>query len=195
MIQVLIVAVLLAAAGWLAWRIRTNLRRVREEARAREAAFLQELADARRAGVQRPPLATGKPLPPESPPTGSGASSPPALPPSKGPLPYLAGHQAKAFALLKAGVPGHEIFPRASLRSLLGAHALGKDLTLDFVICTPALRPIAVVDLITQEDMAPVVALKSERLAAAGLRYVRWEAAALPPVDRVAELLGLPPGG
>lgn len=181
---------LLGFIGWLVFRARGRLRRAEDEARAREAAFLQDLAQARSEVPARPaagraaaPGGAAVPASPE-PVTGGGAgvSGP-------GGVAYLSAESARTFRLLRTALPDHEIFPRASLRRILGPLAPGKDLKVDFVVCSAEFHPVAVVDLAGPEDMPPVVALKSERLAAAGVTYARWDGQALPAVGSVAESL------
>lgn len=184
----------LALAGFVAWmilRARRRLRQATQEAAEREAAFLQDLAAA---GVQRPggPLPAGLPVRPAAPGPGPGPDIPPAPAPNRslgGGLAYLSAESGRTFRLLKTALPDHEIFPRASLRRILGPHAPGKDLKVDFVVCSADFHPLAVVDLMGPEDLPPVIALKTERLAAAGVTYVRWEGQALPEVAQVPEIL------
>jgi hypothetical protein len=181
--------VAIALAGFIAWtllRARRRLREASSEAAAREAAFLQDLASA---GVARPaeptradppagPVAVPEPAPGPAPKPGRG-----------GGLAYLSAEGGRAFRLLRTALPDHEVFPRASLRRILGPLAPGKDLRVDFVVCSADFRPVAVVDLVGAEDLPPVVALKSERLAAAGVAYARWDGQALPSPARAAEIL------
>lgn len=193
MVQILIFMVILGALGWLGWRSWANVRRAREAAKAREEAFLRALASGQ-SGEPKLPFELPGDRPSLTPLQGAPAPINRGDSAGGGLAPYLVGAHAKAFGRLKATLPNHEIFPRASLRMVLGPHAVGKDLGLDFVICSPSLRPVAVVDLVTGEDLPPVVALKTERLAAAGLRYIRWDAEALPSVEEAAEGLGGRPG-
>lgn len=182
----------LALAGFIAWmifRARRRLRQATQEAAEREAAFLQDLAVAR-ARSPGDEVPAGQPLRP--------AALVPAPDIPRGPVPnrgrggglaYLSAESGRTFRLLRAALPDHEVFPRASLRRILGPHAPGKDLKVDFVVCSADFHPVAVVDLVGPEDLPPVIALKAERLAAAGVTYVRWEGQALPGAAQVPEIL------
>lgn len=172
---------------WLILRARSKLRRGAEEARARETAFLNDLAAA-----PKPPPDPVRAAPPAGT-AGLGVAArvvpPAAATLAAGPGAYLPAPAAGVFRLLRAALPGHEIFPGGSLRRVLGPLAPGKDLPVDFVVCTADLRPVAVVDLAAPDDLPPVVTLKAERLASAGLAYARWDGAALPAAAEVATLL------
>lgn len=190
--------VAIALAGFIAWallRARRRMRQASAEAAAREAAFLQDLAAA---GVRRPvePARSGPAARPAAPVAAPEHSPGPAPQPGRGGgLAYLSAEGGRTFRLLRTALPEHEVFPRASLRRILGPLAPGKDLGVDFVVCSADFRPVAVVDLVSAEDLPPVVALKSERLAAAGVAYARWDGQALPSPARAAEiLLGSPTG-
>jgi len=187
MVSFLLAVGLIGFVGWLILRARGRLRRATDEARAREAAFLQDLAAAQ-AGVRPPPVPTGPASPPPT--SGPPLAAPAGTSTAAGGATYLAAEAARTFRLLKAALPDHEVFPRASLRRILGPHAPGKDLEVDFVVCSADFHPVAVVDLVGPDDLPPVVALKSERLAAAGVAYFRWDGQALPSATRVAEILG-----
>jgi len=177
--SLLMVAGLACVIGWLVLRVRKKLRRAGDEARDREAAFIENVGlapeTASRAVSPVPRLTVPQPAKRDS-----GVTSTPVGA-------YLSAPSAVAFRLLKTALPGHEIFPRASLRRILGPLAPAKDLTVDFVVCAADFRPVAVVDLVAPDDLPPVVALKAERLAAAGLAYARWDGQALPDVAGVAE--------
>jgi hypothetical protein len=173
--------------GWLILRVRNKLQRAAEEARAREAAFVDALGSARLQASPPAPAparasAVAAPVVP-SPPALVGAGAGGAL------RAYLSDNGAQAFWLLKAALPEHEIFPRGSLQGVLGPLAPGKDLKVDFVVCSADFRPVAVVDLVATDDLPPVVTLKAERLMAVGIAYVRWDGQALPSAAQVAEMV------
>ena len=181
MVSFLLLGAVVGFVGWLILRARNKLRRAAEEARAREAAFVDALGSAR---LQAPP-----PAPVRAPAVGAPAVPAPAAFVGAGVGAYLSGNGAQAFGLLKAALPEHEIFARGSLQGVLGPLAPGKDLKVDFVVCAADFRPVAVVDLVTPDDLPPVVTLKAERLMSAGIAYVRWDGQALPTATQVADSL------
>lgn len=185
MVSVLLVVSVIAVVVWLLLRARSKLHQASEDARARELAFMENLGRQQERAPQGAPAALAPaalvPLP-------ASASAVGAAPAGT----YLSEPSARAFRLLKSALPGHEIFPRGSLRRVLGPLAPGKDLKVDFVLCSADLRPVAVVDLAAPDDLAPVIALKAERLAAAGVAYARWDADALPSANEVARMLRQP---
>lgn len=185
MVSFLVVAGVVGVVGWLVLRARGKFRRAAEEARAREAEFLQHLAVLGNPPAEEPPSV--KPAVASV----DGAQPVASRVTTAGRVGYLSMEHGRAYRLLRVALPDHDVFPRASLRRILGPLAPGKDLRVDFVICAGEFRPVAVVDLIGAEDLPPVVALKSERLAAAGVGYARWDGQSLPSPEEVAtSLLG-----
>jgi hypothetical protein len=184
MMSFLLTAGILALFGWLILRVRSKLRQAREAALAREAAFLGDLGGAQ-ARVS-PAASTARR-------TTEGAGLPRGTAGAAAGVrlaaAYLSPAAGGALRHLRAALPEHEIFPRASLQRILGPLAPGKDLEVDFLVCDLSFRPVAVVDLMGPEDLPPVVALKAERLAAAGVAYARWDGGALPEAAAVAAAL------
>lgn len=185
MVSVLLGVGVVAVVIWLLLRARNKLRQASEQARARELAFMEGLG---RQQERVPPAAPAALAPAPLALSPASASAAAAAPSGA----YLSEPSARAFRLLKSALPGHEIFPRGSLRRVLGPLAPGKDLEVDFVLCSADLRPVAVVDLVAPDDLAPVIVLKAERLAAAGVAYARWNADALPSADEVVQVLRKP---
>jgi hypothetical protein len=182
MMSFLLMVGVIGFVGWLLWRARNKLRRTEEEARARETAFVQNLGlSSERASQAAPVALVAAPMAPVAVAAASAGATPAGA--------YLSAQNARAFRLLKTALPQHEIFPRGSLRRILGPLAPGKDLKVDFVVCSAEFRPVAVVDLVAPDDLPPVVALKTERLAAAGVAYARWDGQDLPSAASVAETL------
>jgi hypothetical protein len=186
----------LMVAGWLLLRAFRRHAAAKAEAQAREAAFVQALtAGVGGSGTGKPPSA-GQPRAPVAPGNTrqalKPAPQPPAAPPpapADGPVAYLDADGRAVFSALRAALPKHEVFPCASLQRVVGTQALGKDLPLDFVVCDAALAVLAAVDLERADDLPPVVGLKTERLRAAGVRYVRLPAQAMPAAERLRSVV------
>ncbi|MCZ4306512.1 DUF2726 domain-containing protein [Zoogloeaceae bacterium G21618-S1] len=102
---------------------------------------------------------------------------------------YLDAVRATAYRRLRAALPAHEVFPRASLRRAAGLEAIEKDALLDFVVCTSALVPVAAVDLVRGERALSADAVKRETLERAGVRYARWQHDALPDSETIVRWL------
>ncbi|MBT0961450.1 DUF2726 domain-containing protein [Denitromonas iodatirespirans] len=176
---------------WLALLVQRRRREQRDAEQAREMAFL--LAHGDLPGVA--------PAADRSVPTPISAERPAAeraVPRQDRPepanaaerrLPYLNTAQAAAFRRLVDALPGHVIFPRGSLRRAAGLAAIERDARLDFVICTPALLPVAAVDLDREGASAPVDAFKRDTLRQAGVRYAVWRRDALPDAAAIAAWL------
>lgn len=177
---------------WLALLVRRRRRDHMEAEQAREMAFLMENAGPGRDAVggagpnassavtplARPDEdADGTAARPVAVHTGRAAGAPRR--------PYLDGVPLAAFQRLKAALPQHEIFPRGSLRRAAGLDAIDKDMLLDFVICTPALAPVAVVDL-ARGPAKRIDSVKRDTLRQAGVRYACWQRDALPEAAQIA---------
>lgn len=129
------------------------------------------------------------------------------------PVPARAGYARRArtldpaqtvlYYLLKNSLPDHEVMPQVGLVSVL---ELPVDITgsereqrlsglarhtVDFVICSKALQPVAVIDLPLQEPVAltPVQDFKTRCLAEAGVRYLRLSRKTLPKRETVRALV------
>ncbi len=181
--SIMMVVVVLGVGFWLALRARNSLKRQQEDAAEREKAFLATLASA----PSEPSPIGG---------SGEGLARGPAVRQTAlaSPIPqqgvsYLSTEAGLVFRMLKSACPADEVFPRGSLRRILGPAALGKDIRVDFVVCTPDFKPKAVVDIARPDDLPAVIALKKERLAAAGVSYGRWDPAALPGVEELGAFL------
>ncbi|MCB1952067.1 MAG: DUF2726 domain-containing protein [Zoogloeaceae bacterium] len=180
------------AIAWLGFLVRRRRREHKESEQAREMAFLLahgELPGGALAGdnVLKRQASDGESLQGAAPqPTPS--VTPVAVPAGARPA-YLDVVRATAYRRLRAALPSHEVFPRASLRRAAGLESIEKDALLDFVVCTSALVPVAAVDLVRGERASPADAIKRETLERAGVRYARWRHDALPDSETIATWL------
>lgn len=108
---------------------------------------------------------------------------------------FLTQPETLAYYLLKTGLPGYEIFPRIDIASVLAApeaatgHSLDQPrravrYDIDFVVCDKNMRVVAAVRL----DGRPAGTdgeWAEGRLAAAGIRMVKLDPAALPRREQV----------
>ncbi len=170
-----LIAVLLVFVGLIFW-LRERRAAQRDAERAREEAFLLQMASARGAASQpRAAPAPGTAIQPDADPPPADHLE--AVPERR---PYLDRRYRVVYFWLKAGLPNHEIIPRGSLRRVVGREQVGKDMLLDFLICDPALSVVAVVDLERGAADAAATRFKKELLEGAGVRYACWPADALP---------------
>src|SRR5262245_52944729 len=109
--------------------------------------------------------------------TQGGANQPPVTPATR----FLNQPETLAYYLLKAGLPGYEVFPRVSLAAVLTARtsasvvdrATGRQ-NLDFVICDKTMQVVAAVQLEGQSNTEAMAALGRE-LNSAGIRLIRFD--------------------
>ena len=187
--------VVLGAAGWglMRWRRAHDSHKAR--AAEREAAFVAMLAGARQADKPEEVRPDLSPPAVAQPPVPSAAAHPQQVPVAAGSSPagaqqaYLGPRDRLLYLSLRSALPKHEVFLQGSLQRVLGSRAPARDLPLDAVICDARLRPVAVVDLMRDDDLPPVVSLKQERLQQAGIAYWRWDAQRLPRPAEIAVLL------
>jgi hypothetical protein len=111
--------------------------------------------------------------------------------------------QALLYYLLKTTLTDHEIFPRVTLASVLESTSRAPSLagdanrrlaqhTVDFVVSDKSMHAVAVVEMMNAATHAmetEAMKLRSEWVAAAGVRYVRVEAQAMPRRDTVRALI------
>lgn len=108
------------------------------------------------------------------------------------------------YYLLKTGLPDHVVFARVTLASILeagpGLSGVARDeqtrrlaaITVDFVVADKGMRPVAVVELASNEQGSAALADRASartRLAAAGVRYVELDARTLPRKDAMRSLV------
>lgn len=179
--------VVLVFVGLFFW-IRERRARHRDAERAREEAFLMQLAGVSGAKPSNDETSPSHSAPPHAtdPAPGDVHVDAPRVAESTGALssppssPYLDNRHRVVYFWLKTGLPTHEIIPRGSLRRVVGRAQVSKDMLLDFVICDAALAVVAVVDLDRGPEGAAAARFKKELLEAAGVRYACWPASALP---------------
>ena len=116
---------------------------------------------------------------------------------------FLGEAEARVFHLLKAGVPGCEVFANVTLASVVGVpdSVTGSareqqqrrlaQYRIDFVVCDKDLRVIAAVELDSAQaaDAAGVQRFKADSLKAAGIRLVRVHPSAPPRHEDIRLLL------
>lgn len=209
---------LLGVAVWLGvivWLVITYQRRVGGRQRATDAQAERLLAELRAAkGAQAAAAAA-----PPSVNATSPAVSAPAADAISGPQwqsreRLLDPPRGLLYLLLRSGLPEHEIFANLTLADVAGVGAQWQGFEreqrarrlqqtrVDFVVCTRRLQPVAVVVLREAADAAirgaadaavvERLRFTEECLTAAGVRYVRFDPAALP---RHGELRALVLGG
>jgi hypothetical protein len=191
---------LLAVAGGVAFSIWTYRRKAAASKAASEARFEQVF----KGRAQNP----ASPQPSSSaaaPPSGSPASAkaPAAIAPT---LPastrrFLGQAESLLYYLLKAGLPGFEVFAGVSLARVVGVPGEGRDreqqvrrfsqYQLDFVICDKSMRVVAVVDMESAAGAGTAgdQSFKSDILRQAGIRVVRVNPAAPPRREQVRTLI------
>lgn len=179
--------IMVLAMVWLALLLQRRRRDHREAEQAREMAFLLAHGEvpAKTPAGRR---ATPSPAPDAADRAPSGLAATESHQAAGSPA-YLNPAQAAAFRRLAAALPDYLIFPRGSLRRAAGLATIERDVLLDFVICTPALQPVAAIDLEREGASSSADALKRETLRRAGVRYARWPRAVLPDVAAIAAWL------
>ncbi|MGH8620475.1 MAG: DUF2726 domain-containing protein [Burkholderiales bacterium] len=197
---------LLGGAVWIgviAWLIISYQRKVGGRDRERTVQVEQMLAEVRAAKGTQGAQATAAAAPSgvSAPVAAARAAPVPAAQPPAGAAPWhgrerlLDQPRSLAYLLLRTGLPEHEIFANLTLADVVGVGAQWQGLEreqhlrrlaqtrADFVICTRRLQPVAVITLReTVADAAVVERLRFTEacLAAAAVRHVSFDAAALP---------------
>jgi hypothetical protein len=115
---------------------------------------------------------------------------------------FLGRAESLIYYLLKAGLPGFEIFAGVSLARVVGAPGDGRDreqqlrrlsqYQLDFIICDKSMRVVAVIDVESAAgaEAAGDQRFKSDLLRQAGIRVVRVNPVALPRREQIRDLIG-----
>lgn len=196
---------LLAVAGGIVFAIWNYRRKAAASKAASEARFEQALK--------------GRTQPPASPQPSSSAAAPASesFAPAKAPAAiaatppaatqrFLGQAESLLYYLLKAGLPGFEVFAGVSLARVVGAPGEGRDreqqvrrlsqYQLDFVICDKSMRVVAVVDVESAAGAGTAGdrSFKSDVLRQAGIRVVRVNPAAPPRREQIRTLIsGEPP--
>lgn len=178
--------------GFALRRLRVRRQRLREAALAREAAFVASLRGDFGKAIDGDHAAASS-VPRHDPARRGRAVDEravvAALPIRGNPPAYLSSRQLSVYRLLRDAAPEVDVFVRAYLHWLVGKGAGEKALQLDFVCCDHRSQPRMVIDLIRDADEPAVCEFKRERLAAAGIVYLRWDVAVLPGRDEIARLL------
>jgi hypothetical protein len=171
-----------------AWIVRSYLQRSAEkEARDRERfANMVAITKAAVAAPRGPAPAASKP--------SSAAASPVVLPER-----FLSRPQTLLYYVLKAGLPGHEIFARISAAVVLSAPGSAQAVPelqrrlaqhdLDFVVCDKSMRVVAAIQLASAGRTGLEPDFLAQRLRAAGIKLVTLEPDALPRRDQVRSLI------
>jgi hypothetical protein len=196
---------LLAVAGGIVFAI-WNYRRKAVASKAASEARFEQMFKGR---AQTP--ASSQPSSPAAAPASesSAAVEAPAAtapPPPAATQCFLGQAESLFYYLLKAGLPGFEVFAGVSLARVVGAPGEGQDreqqlrrlyqYQLDFVICDKSMRVVAVVDVESAAgaETAGDQRFKSDILRQAGIRVVRVNPAALPRREQIRALIsGEPP--
>lgn len=183
---------LLAVAGGVGYSI-WNFRRKAAASKAASAARFEQVFK-------------GRAQPPANPqPSSSTAAPAKALAATAAtPAPaqrFLGQAESLLYYLLKAGLPGFEVFAGVSLARVVGAPGNGRDrepqarrlsqYQLDFVVCDKSMRVVAVVDLESASGAATAgdQSFKFETLRQAGIRVVRVDPAAPPRREQMRTLI------
>jgi len=196
---------LLAVAGGIVFAIWNYRRKSAASKAASEARFEQVL----KGRTQTP--ASPQPSSPAAAPARE-SSAPAEAPAATAATPpaatqrFLGQAESLLYYLLKAGLPGFEVFAGVSLARVLGVPGDGRDreqqvrrlsqYQLDFVICDKSMRVVAVVDVESAAGAGTAgdQRFKSDILMQAGIRVVRVNPAALPRREQIRALIsGEPP--
>jgi hypothetical protein len=196
---------LLAAAGLVvyafwSYRGKAAARRAASEARFEKMLKGQARPSASPQSTSPAAAAASEPSTPAKAPPASSAAQPVAA------QRFLGQAESLLYYLLKAGLPGFEVFAGVSLARVVGAPGDGRDreqqlrrlsqYQLDFVICDKSMRVVAVVEV---ESAAGAGAagdrrFKADILGQAGIRLVHVNPAALPRREQIGVLIsGEPP--
>jgi hypothetical protein len=114
---------------------------------------------------------------------------------------FLSPPQTLLYYLLKTGLPECHVFAHVALRSVLDAApgVSGSERneqtrrlawhSVDFVVCDRSLRPFAVIELARSEEPQDTAASRKSWIGSAGLRYLVFEATALPRKEALRALV------
>jgi len=194
---------LLAVGGGVVFAI-WNFRRKAAAAKAASAARFEQILRERAQipASPQPKSSAGTPA------SSASAKAPAAVagtPPAAAPLAatqrFLGQAESLLYHLLKAGLPGFEVFAGVSLARVVGAPGNEKgreqqvrrlsQYQLDFVVCDKSMRVVAVVDVESAAGAGTAgdQSVKSDILRQAGIRVVRINPAAPPRRERIQALI------
>ena len=175
------------AVAWIVWSYKQKTGDKEARSREREATLV---------GLVRTGGKTAQPPPVER------AAAAPVMALPAAPVPAVAARRDRflsppetlVYYLLRSGMPGYEVFPRASLASVLtgvpgGPARAGEPAhDLDFVVCDKSMRVIAAIQL-KGRLAEPEAARVARSLTAAGVRLVTVDPRALPKRDELGALI------
>ncbi len=191
---------LLAVAGGVAFAI-WNFRRKAAASKAASEARFEQIFKERAQNPASPQPSSGAAAPPSESSAPAKAPAAIAATPPAATLRFLGQAESLLYYLLKAGLPGFEVFAGVSLARVVGAPGNGRDreqqvrrlsqYQLDFVICDKSMRVVAVVDVESAAGAGTAgdQSFKSDILRQAGIRVVRVNPAALPRREQVRTLI------
>lgn len=196
---------LLAVAGGIVFAIWNYRRKAAASKVASEARFEQMFKGRTQTPASPQPSSPAAAPASESSASAKAPAAAPATPPAATQR-FLGQAESLLYYLLKAGLPGFEVFAGVSLARVVGAAGDGRDreqqlrrfsqYQLDFVICDKSMRVVAVVDVESAAgaETAGDLRFKSDILRQAGIRVVRVNPAALPRREQIRVLIsGEPP--
>jgi len=191
---------LLAVAGGVVFAIWNYRRKAAASKAASDARFEQMFNGRTHAPASPQPSSPAAAPANESSAPAKASAAAPATPPAATQC-FLGQAEALFYYLLKAGLPGFEVFAGVSLARVVGAPGNGRDreqqlrrlsqYQLDFVICDKSMRVVAVVDVESAAGAETVgdQRFKSDILRQAGIRVVRVNPAALPRREQIRALI------
>jgi hypothetical protein len=190
----LLILVPVAAIAYIVWDHKRKI----AERDAASAGKLQEILGTV-AQQQRGP---GAPV--VSPAAGAPLAPPPAAPLYASRERVLTPPQTLLYYLLKTGLPDHVVFARVPLACVVEAGAglspLAREgemrrlatLIVDFIVADRNMKPVAVIEIALPDQGSAAQADRDSarsRLAAAGVRYLEFDAAQLPRNDAIRTLI------
>jgi len=196
---------LLAVAGGVVFAI-WNFRRKAAASKAASAARFEQLLKERAQMPANPQPSSSAAAPARESSASANATAavvgtPPAAASPAATQRFLGQAESLLYYLLKAGLPGFEIFAGVSLARVVGTPGNGRDreqlvrrlsqYQLDFVICDKSMRVVAVVDVESAAGAATAgdQSFKSDILRQAGIRVIRINLAAPPRREQVRALI------
>ena len=191
---------LLAVAGGVVFAI-WNFRRKAAASRAASAARFEQLLKERAPAAATPQPPSSGPSAATVPSASAKATTAAAAAPPPATQRFLGQAESLLYYLLKAGLPGFEVFAGVSLARVVGTPGNGRDreqrvrrlaqYQLDFVICDKSMRVVAVVDVESAAGAGTAgdESFKSDILRQAGIRVIRINLAAPPRREQVRALI------
>lgn len=183
------------AIAWIVWSYQRKAGDKAARTREREMALVGLVRTADKASRAAPMerSAAGADAPPSAAPVA--ATPPPAATATRRDR-FLSPTETLVYYLLRTGMPGYEVFPRASLASVVavapgvaGSPPAASDTQdLDFVVCDKSMHIVAAIRL-AGRPAGPDSARVEQSLAAAGIRLVTIDPKALPKREALGALI------